>query len=207
VSMLSRAVAGLLTTAIVVALAPAAIADDVYHSEQMRLAPVGSAPLRSGFVENIHADGPTVYAQEAYVLNHAIPDADYEVHLLAYPFDPTCGGTAVDFGFTTLSTNGAGNGRAKRVIRPADVPVNSAAPRTGSAGRSVSAGPQRMRRLVPPSRSIDAYTPAGDARCRKISPRQGRSSPGVADGCCLRRNQRCRAFLRGAVAAVSVQEL
>jgi hypothetical protein len=122
-SMVSRALTGLLTAALVVALAPAAIADDVYHSQHLRLAPVGGAPLLSGFVENIHADGPTVYAQEVYVLNHALPNADYEVHLLAYPFDPMCGGTAVDFGFMPLSTNRAGNGRAKRVIRPADVPA------------------------------------------------------------------------------------
>ena len=78
--------------------------------------------LGKGFVENIHADGPQVYAHEVYVLNHALPNTAYEVHLLAYPFDPACEGTAAGFGFTTLTTNGAGNGRAKRLIRPADVP-------------------------------------------------------------------------------------
>jgi hypothetical protein len=123
VRTLSRAAASLATTAVVLALAPAAVADDVYHSEHMPLTPVGTAPLRTGFVENIHADGPMVYAQEVYVLNGALPDADFEVHLLAYPFDPACAGTAVGFGFTTLTTNGAGNGRAKRLIRPADVPA------------------------------------------------------------------------------------
>jgi hypothetical protein len=123
VSTLSRATTGLVTTAVVLGLAAGAAADDVYHSEHMALEPTGSAPLRTGFVENIHADGPKVYAQEVYVLNHASPDTDYEVHLLAYPFDPACAGAAVSFGFTTLATNGAGNGRAKRLIRPADVPA------------------------------------------------------------------------------------
>ena len=118
-----RAAVGLVTTAVVLALPPGAVADDVYHSEHMLLEPVDSAPLRTGFVENTHADGPRVYAQEVYVLNHALPDADFEVHLIAYPFDPACVGTAVGFGFTTLTTNGVGNGRAKRVIRPADVPA------------------------------------------------------------------------------------
>jgi len=122
-SNLVRAVAGLVTTAVVLALAPGAVADKVYHSEHMRLEPVGSAPLAKGFVENIHADGPSVYAHEIYVLNHASPDTSYEVHLLAYPFDPACEGAPADFGFTTLTTNGAGNGRASRLIRPADVPA------------------------------------------------------------------------------------
>jgi hypothetical protein len=38
-----------------------------------------------------------------------------------YPFDPACAGMAVGFGFTTLTTNRAGNGQAKRLIRPGDV--------------------------------------------------------------------------------------
>jgi len=122
-SNLVRAAVGLVTTTIVLVLAPGALADDVYHSEHMRLEPVGSAPLKNGFVENIHADGPKVYAHEVYVLNRALPNTAYEVHLLAYPFDPECEGTPAGFGFTTLTTNGAGNGRAKRLIRPADVPA------------------------------------------------------------------------------------
>jgi len=123
VRTLERAAVSLATTAVVLALVSAAVADDVYHSEHMPLTPVGPAPLRTGFVENIHADGPRVYAQEVYVLNGALPDADFDVHLLAYPFDPACAGAAADFGFTTLTTNRAGNGRAKRLIRPADVPA------------------------------------------------------------------------------------
>ena len=46
-----------------------ASADAVYHSEHMELKPVAGAPLRSGFVQNIHANGPKVYARERYVLN------------------------------------------------------------------------------------------------------------------------------------------
>jgi hypothetical protein len=118
-----RAAVGLVTTVVVLALAPVAVADEVYHSEHMRLEPVGGAPLGKGFIENIHADGPTIYAQEVYVLNHASPNTAYEVHLLAYPFDPECAGAPTEFGFTTLITNKTGNGRAKRLIRPADVPV------------------------------------------------------------------------------------
>jgi hypothetical protein len=56
------------------ALAPAAGADRVYHSEHMTLTPVDTAPLRSGFVQNVHANGPNVYAHEIYVLSGALPN-------------------------------------------------------------------------------------------------------------------------------------
>ena len=122
-SSLSRAVTALAVTAVAFTLVPGAGADDVYHSEHLALQPVGSAPLRTGFVENTHANGPSIYAQEIYVLNGATPSTDYEVHLVAYAFDPGCEGAPTDFGSAPLTTNRAGNGRAKRVFRPDDVPA------------------------------------------------------------------------------------
>lgn len=121
-SSLSRVATALVVTAFAFTLVPVAAADDVYHSEHMALEPVGSAPLRTGFVENTHANGPVIYAQEIYVLNGAAPNTEYEVHLVAYAFDPGCEGTPTDFGFAPLTTNRAGSGRAKRVFRPSDVP-------------------------------------------------------------------------------------
>jgi hypothetical protein len=100
-----------------------ASADAVYHSEHMELTPVAGAQLRSGFVENIHADGPKVYARERYVLNGASPNAAYEVRLLVHLFDDTCSNAPVLFAATQLATNGAGNGSAQLVIRPEDVPA------------------------------------------------------------------------------------
>ncbi len=44
----------------VAAGAPLAAADAVYHSQHIALNPIGGASLRSGFVENIHTDGPQV---------------------------------------------------------------------------------------------------------------------------------------------------
>ena len=120
-SSCSRAMTALVMTVVAFTLVPRAAADDVYHSEHMTLEPVGSAPLRTGFVENIHANGPAIYAQEIYVLNGAAPNTDYEVHLVAYAFDPGCEGAPSDFGSAPLTTNRAGNGRAKRVFRPNDV--------------------------------------------------------------------------------------
>ena len=113
-----------LTAGLVIALAlvPGAAADRVYHSQHITLEPVGSAPLKKGFVENIHANGPRIYAHEIYKLNGAAPNASYEVHLLAYPFDTTCSVAPSDFGFTPLETNRAGNGRADRFFKVSDVP-------------------------------------------------------------------------------------
>ena len=122
-SSLSRAMTALVMSVVAFTLVPGAAADDVYHSEHMTLEPVGSAPLRTGFVENIHANGPAIYAQEIYILNGAAPNTDYDVHLVAYAFDPGCEGAPSDFGSAPLTTNRAGNGRAKRVFRPNDVPA------------------------------------------------------------------------------------
>lgn len=103
--------------------AQAATADAVYHSEHMTLEPVGNAPLRSGFVENIHPNGPKVYARERYVVNGARRNERYDVRLLVHLFDTTCSNTPVTFATTPLTTNRSGNGSAQLVIRPEDVPA------------------------------------------------------------------------------------
>jgi hypothetical protein len=103
------------------ALVPAALSDAVYHSEHLALTPVGDAPLRSGFVENTHANGPNVYAHEIYVLNGALPNTTYSVTLLLYPEDPTCSGTAVPVPTATFMTGGSGNGRADATFDVATV--------------------------------------------------------------------------------------
>ena len=117
-------IATALTAGLVLALVliPGAAADQVYHSQHIALEPVTAAPLRAGFVENVHANGPRVYAHEIYVLNGAAPNASLEVHLLAYLFDTSCSVPPTDFGSEPLQTNGVGNGRADRFFRPTDVP-------------------------------------------------------------------------------------
>jgi hypothetical protein len=101
-----------------------ALADAVYHSSHIELLPTGATPLRSGFVENIHVNGPQVFAHEVYVLNGAQPDTTYQVTLNIFALDPTCTGdpTAV-VPTATITTNTAGNGRGEAVFRPADVPT------------------------------------------------------------------------------------
>jgi|SRR5512133_2156677 hypothetical protein len=101
-----------------------ALADATYHSSHIQLFPVGGTPLRSGFVENIHANGPNVFAREVYVLNGAQPNTAYQVTLQIFALDPSCTGdpTAV-VPTATITTNGAGNGRGEAVFRPSDVPA------------------------------------------------------------------------------------
>ena len=101
-----------------------AVADATYHSSHIQLFPVGGTPLRSGFVENIHANGPNVFAREVYVLNGAQPNTTYQVTLEIFAFDPTCtGAPAAVVETAAITTNAAGNGRGEAVFRPADVPA------------------------------------------------------------------------------------
>jgi hypothetical protein len=107
-----------LLLAVAALLLPATAAGDrVYHSEHLPLVAVGGAPLHSGFVENVHPNGPQVYAHEIYSLKGALPNTTYQVFLLAHLGDPGCDASiAADFGFTELTTNAAGNGTADRFI-------------------------------------------------------------------------------------------
>jgi hypothetical protein len=108
--------------AVAAALAPAAAADKVYHSQHLRLTALGGAPLRSGFVENIKAEGPKVYAHEVFVLNGALPRATYLVTRHFFPFDPVCAG-GLDFAsqVAALQTTATGNARGDVFVRPAEV--------------------------------------------------------------------------------------
>jgi hypothetical protein len=103
---------------------PAARADQVYHSAHIALHPVGDEPLRSGFVENIHVNGPTIFAHEIYVLNGAEPATTYRVTLNIFVRDPTCmGSSPAVIQTAAITTNAAGNGRGDAVFRPSDVPA------------------------------------------------------------------------------------
>lgn len=87
-----------------------AAADSVYHTDRLALEPVGGAE-GSGFVVNIHPNGPTVFASERYALRGAEPNATYTVWLVVDASELDC-----DFAGLTiptkaeLQTNAAGNG-------------------------------------------------------------------------------------------------
>jgi hypothetical protein len=115
--------AGAASIATLAALPALAGADAVYHTQHMALEPVGGAPLRSGFVQNIKANGPTIYAHEVYVLSGAAPRATYTITNNFHFDDPTCHDPDSNFPSDTaqLRTNRAGNARADIFFVPADV--------------------------------------------------------------------------------------
>jgi hypothetical protein len=104
----------------VAALAFPAAADAVYHSGHIPFAPVADAPLRSGFVENIHADGSNVFAHEQYSVNGAEPNTTYDVVLTVSIGDTTCTHPSFSMTTATITTDAAGNGTASHVFTPAD---------------------------------------------------------------------------------------
>jgi hypothetical protein len=105
------------------ALAPLpAAADRVYHSEHLNLEAVGGAPLRSGFVQNIKAEGPRIYAHEIFVLNGARARTSYTVTRDFFFQDPECAGELVFHeDVATLRTNASGNAQGDAIVEPADV--------------------------------------------------------------------------------------
>ena len=117
--MFRRAHVALVLVLVGVAFAPTALGDRVYHSEHLALAPVGGAPLRSGFVENIHPNGPNIFAHEIYALNGSEPNTTYQVTLFIFSSttcDPATLLAAVDT--AQIQTNGSGNGVADFFISP-----------------------------------------------------------------------------------------
>ncbi len=120
-SLRTRFALGLMVTVIASAvIVPAAAADSVYHTEMLPLAAVGGAPLRSGFVLNIKANGPTIYAHEIYVLDGAVPGETYTVTNNFYDAD-RCVGDFFPIDTALMTTGPRGNARADVFFVPADV--------------------------------------------------------------------------------------
>jgi hypothetical protein len=71
-------------------------------------------------VENIHANGPNVYAHEQYVVNGAQPGTSYQVVLMVFASNTTCSGNSLTIPTAVINTNVAGNGNAYHVFTPAD---------------------------------------------------------------------------------------
>ncbi len=101
-----------------IALATGAAADAIYHTAQVPLQGVGNAP-GGGMVINIHANGPTVYAHEVYLLEHALPGS-YQVTIHIFPTSQGCTGSVLALPTATLDANDVGNGRADVKFTPAD---------------------------------------------------------------------------------------
>jgi hypothetical protein len=107
-------------------LPPVAAADRVYHSEHLRFAPVGGEPLRSGFVENIKAEGPIIYAHEIFLLNGARANTSYSVTRDFFFQETECKGDPVppNKPIATLQTNRSGNARGSVVVMPSQITID-----------------------------------------------------------------------------------
>ena len=111
-----------LSLTLLMALTGGASADSVYHTHRVPVTAVGDAPLKSGMVVNIHANGTQIYAHEIYKLTGAQPNSDYQVTLQAYPGDTTCSGSpAFSVDTQVVHTNSGGNGSAQQFFTPQDV--------------------------------------------------------------------------------------
>lgn len=98
-----------------------ASADAGFHTAKYALDPVAGAPLRNGTVIDIHANGPTVYAQERYHLVGALASTTFAVTLVAYA-DLGCGGAPItEIPETTFTTDAKGNGHGSVTFTPAQV--------------------------------------------------------------------------------------
>jgi hypothetical protein len=99
-------------------LAPSVVADQTFHTQQIALMPVDGAPLRTGFVVDVHANGPQVAALERYVLTGAAPDASYQVQLRIFGNGTCSGSPFLVIPTATLVTNVSGNAEGSFVFPP-----------------------------------------------------------------------------------------
>ena len=99
-----------------------ASADATYHTQKIPFMPLAAGTGGGGFVVNIHANGPNVFAHEEYVVKGAQPLTTYEVTLqVSLANDPTCSSPIAAVVSATVTTNPEGNGTAFHVFTPADI--------------------------------------------------------------------------------------
>ena len=115
------ALVGVLVCVLLIAAGPA-MADGTYHSQHIAFMPVNGAPLKAGFLENIHANGPQIFGRELYVLVGAMPLTQFQGTVQIY-LDPRLSQYAGALSTTTFSTNKAGNGVGDFVLPPSGVPA------------------------------------------------------------------------------------
>lgn len=113
-------VIGLSVAALVLGWAPTAQADQTFHTTRYALSSVDDGSLH-GSVIDIHTQGPTIYAQERYVLRNVRPGQTYVMNLYAYS-DPGCTDLVVPVpGTATMTANVAGNAHGATTFVPAAV--------------------------------------------------------------------------------------
>ncbi len=113
---------GIAALMLMVATGPAASADAIYHTQKIAFMPVAAGTGGGGFVVNIHANGPNVFAHEEYVVKGAQPLTTYVVTLqVSLASDTTCSSPIGAVVTARITTNPAGNGTAFHVFTPEDI--------------------------------------------------------------------------------------
>jgi len=103
-----------------IALSAPASADQAFHTLRLPLTAVADAPLASGAVIDVHAQGPTIYAQERYLLVGARAGTSYQVTLYVNS-EPGCTSLLFPVPTATMTTNAAGNAEGKSTLPPEGV--------------------------------------------------------------------------------------
>jgi hypothetical protein len=115
----SRRSLPLLALGAVAGLSAALAAAAPFPAQHFQLTPVGGEPLRRGFVEVIHPEGPNVYARHVYQVNGARSNASYDVVISIWTASLDCAAAATFvLPVASFTTNGAGNGHADVVHDP-----------------------------------------------------------------------------------------
>ena len=116
---LRRRALAVLAVGVVAASSTTLAADVPSPAQHFALVPLTDEPLRRGFVEVIHPNGPQVFAHHVYQLNGARSDQSYEVVISIWTSDLAC---ADDPAFVlpaaVVDTNSSGNGEADVVFAP-----------------------------------------------------------------------------------------
>jgi hypothetical protein len=116
-----NAAVALLVSAIVASYAALAAAESL-PAQHFPLVPVGGEPLKSGFAEVIHPNGPQIYAHHVYQLNGAESDRSYDVSISIWTESLTCSDEPTFvLPAVSLVTNASGNGRADVIFDPEQV--------------------------------------------------------------------------------------
>ena len=105
-------IAGVAAVAAALVAVPWAAADQTFHTSHAAVHAVAAAPLRSGFVNDIHTNGAVNSAHEEYHLNGAQANTTYQVQLVIFASQSCAGAPFLILPTAQLMTNGAGNGNA-----------------------------------------------------------------------------------------------
>lgn len=113
-------VVALWAAALILGWSPTVQADQVFHTTRYALSSVVDGSVH-GWVTDIHTQGPSIYAQERYLLRDVVPGDTYVMNLYAYS-DPDCTDLVVSVpGTATMTANAAGNARGAATFVPAAV--------------------------------------------------------------------------------------